>query len=198
MAPAPTAPNVVVLAGPNGAVKTTAAPALLRGALGVNVFVNADVIAQGLAAFAVDEAALAAGRVMVARLHELGRARESFAFETTLASRSFAPWLRGLVADGYALHLVYLWLPTPELAIARVADRARLGGHLVPPGVVRRRYYAGLRNFGLLYQPIATTWRVYNGAVSPGPRLVAEGQAMSVQVRDPRLWAEIESSLRHA
>ena len=85
-------PSVVILAGPNGAGKSTAAPELLQGELSVNEFVNADVIARGLSAFDPDRAAIAAGRVMLARLDELAHQRESFAFETTLASRSFAPW----------------------------------------------------------------------------------------------------------
>lgn len=121
-------PSVVVLAGPNGAGKSTAAPALLHGRLAVEQFVNADEIARGLAGFAPETAAIPAGRIMVARLKELARTRANFAFETTLASRSFAPWLASLVAGGYRFHLVFLWLPSADLAVARVADRVRLGG----------------------------------------------------------------------
>src|SRR5438067_1153061 len=94
-------PNVVILAGPNGAGKSTAAPALLKGALRVSEFVNADVIARGLSAFEPERAAIAAGRIMLARLDDLAKQRASFAFQTTLASRSFAPWLRRLTASGY-------------------------------------------------------------------------------------------------
>ena len=110
-------PSVVILAGPNGAGKSTAAPELLQGELSVREFVNADVIARGLSAFDPDGAAIAAGRVMLARLDELAHQRQSFAFETTLASRSFAPWLRDLRASGYAVHLFFLWLSSPELAV---------------------------------------------------------------------------------
>ena len=101
-------PSVVVLAGPNGAGKSTAAPALLQGALGVTEFVNADAIARGLSAFDAERAALPAGRVMLRRLRDLARQRVSFAFETTLASRSFAPWLAELKRDGYSIHIVFL------------------------------------------------------------------------------------------
>jgi len=118
-------PSVVILAGPNGAGKSTAAPELLQEELAVSEFVNADVIARGLSAFDPDRAAMAAGRVMLARLNELARQRESFAFETTLASRSFAPWLRDLRASGYAVHLLFLWLSSPELAVARRPSRSR-------------------------------------------------------------------------
>lgn len=106
-------PIVVVLAGPNGAGKSTTAPALLLGTLGVPEFVNADVIAGGLSAFNTEGAAIAAGRVMLARLKTLATQRVSFAFETTLASRSFAPWLSGLKQSGYAVHILFLWLTNP-------------------------------------------------------------------------------------
>jgi predicted ABC-type ATPase len=163
-------PSVVLLAGPNGAGKTTAAPALLRGTLGVVEFVNADVIAQGLAGFDPEHAALPAGRVMLQRIHELARQRVSFAFEATLAGRSFAPWLADLVRTGYHFHLVFLWLPSADLAVARVADRARLGGHNIPEATVRRRYAAGLRNFFGLYQPISTTWGMHDNSEPAGTK----------------------------
>jgi predicted ABC-type ATPase len=100
--------TVIVLGGANGAGKSTAAPALLRGKLAVTHFVNADTIAQGLAAFAPESAAIEAGRIMLARIRELAASRATFAFETTLASRSLAPWLRDLLASGYRVHLVFL------------------------------------------------------------------------------------------
>jgi predicted ABC-type ATPase len=90
---------------------------------------------------------------MLTRIHELARQRVSFAFETTLASRSFAPWLVELAQTGYRFRLVFLWLPSADFAVDRVADRVRLGGHSVPEQTVRRRYAAGLRNFFGLYQP---------------------------------------------
>jgi len=117
----PSMPKVVVIAGPNGAGKSTAAPGVLRNALQVTEFVNADTIAAGLSAFSPDAVALAAGRIMLERVREL--AREGRDFETTLASRSFAPWLRALQGgSGYTFHLVYLWLPTVDLSIATVAE----------------------------------------------------------------------------
>lgn len=184
-------PSVVILAGPNGAGKSTAAPALLQGALAVNEFVNADVIARGLSAFDPDSAAIAAGRVMLTRLHELAEQQTSFAFETTLASRTFAPWLRDLRASGYDVHLFFLWLSSADLAIARVADRVRNGGHHVPDEVVRRRYSAGIRNFFHLYQPISTNWALYNSS-GPQPTLVAEGLASQpLGVYDTGVWAII-------
>jgi predicted ABC-type ATPase len=181
----------VVLAGPNGAGKSTTAPSLLRGALGVTEFVNADVIARGLSGFQPEGAALAAGRVMLARLRDLARRRESFAFETTMASRLLARWLAGLIAKGYRFHLVFLWLPSADMAVARVAERVRMGGHGVPDETVRRRYDVGLRNFLRLYRPLAESWRVYDNSESPA-RLIALGKGRAVtRVLDRNTWALI-------
>ncbi|MGO9111127.1 MAG: AAA family ATPase [Thermoguttaceae bacterium] len=152
-------PAVIVLAGPNGSGKTTAAPKLLPDVLGVIEFVNADTIAQGLAAFGPELVALEAGAIMLSRLRDLAKEKRNFAFETTLAGRSLAPWLARLIDDGYEFHLVYLWLPSADLAVARVADRVRMGGHHVPEETIRRRYRAGLRNFFRLYMQLATLWR---------------------------------------
>ena len=170
-------PVVVVLAGPNGAGKTTTSRRVLQGALEVEEFVNADTIAAGLSAFNPEAAAMAAGRIMLARLQELAERRASFAFETTLASRSFAPWLRQRRAEGYRFHLIFLSLPGPELAIARVRERVRRGGHHVPDEVVRRRYAGGLRNFFTLYRPIADGWRLYDNSDRRLRRLVARRRA---------------------
>ena len=123
-------PSVIILAGPNGAGKSTAASSLLQGTLGVDEFVNADDIARELSPGDVDRVAIAAGRVMLTRLRQLAGKRVSFAFETTLASRSFAPWIEDLRRDGYSVHILFLWLPSAEFAIERVAHRR---AQLLPP-----------------------------------------------------------------
>jgi predicted ABC-type ATPase len=168
-------PTIVVIAGPNGAGKSTTAPRLLRGPLAVSEFVNADVIAQGLSAFRPESVAMAAGRAMLLRLRELAKGRSSFAFETTLASRTFAPWLKRLQADGYLVHLLFLALQSADLAVARVAERVRKGGHDVPEAVIRRRYQLGLENLGTLYQPFVDSWQVLDNGDIAGPRLLAKG-----------------------
>lgn len=106
-------------------------------------------------------------------------------------SRSFAPWLRLGLADGYAVHLVFLWLASPELALARVARRVELGGHSVPDNVVRRRYAAGLRNFFTLYRSIATSWRVYDNSDLRHPRLIAMGEGDTTHIAQADVWARI-------
>jgi predicted ABC-type ATPase len=184
--------HVVVLAGPNGAGKTTAAPRLLRDRLRVRQFVNADTLALGLSGFDAESAAIAAGRIMLQRLHELAAEHGGFAFETTLASRSFAPWLKSLVDSAYAIHLVFLWLPSADAAVNRVAQRVRLGGHDVPEATIRRRYVAGLRNFFTLYRPIATTWRMYDNSRESGLRFIAAGkESRTTRVSAKELWKQL-------
>lgn len=113
-------PYIVVIGGPNGAGKTTIARAVVEQTFGVSEFVNADTIAAGLSAFSPESVAFTAGRVMLTRLKELAAAGETFSFESTLASRTFAPWLREQRARGCDVHLVYIALRSPRLAMARV------------------------------------------------------------------------------
>ena len=182
-------PSVVVLGGPNGSGKSTVAPRLLRGSLKVDEFVNADTLAQGLSAFRPEDVAIEAGRITLARLDTLASQRRSFAFESTLASQSLARRLVRLRGDGYTVHVVYLWLPHVELAIARVSERVRSGGHDVPVDVVRRRYERGRRNFFTLYRGLADQWRVYDASSVDGPQLVAAGgTGGQTRIRLPRVW----------
>jgi len=191
-------PNLVVLAGPNGAGKSTAALVLLRGALHVDEFVNADTIARGLSAFNPESAALEAGRTMLKRLDELAAARANFAFETTLASRSFAPKLERWIAIGYRFHLIFLWLPNADLAVERVASRVRDGGHSVSEEIIRRRYRAGLRNFFELYKPLAFSWSLLDNSTKNAMSLVANGgQTIETAIALPAVWTSIESEYGH-
>ena len=184
-------PHVVVLAGPNGAGKSTTAPALLQGQLGVTEFVNADTLAQGLSAFSPEGAAIEAGRIMVRRLRQLAAQQQDFAFETTLASRTFTPRITEWLQTGYAIHLLFLWLPTPAFAVARVQERVRVGGHAVPAATIRRRYRRGLVNFFALYQPVVTTWRFYDNS-GTRPRLIAQGKKRGRRrIMDRALWTRI-------
>jgi predicted ABC-type ATPase len=175
-------PSVIVLAGPNGAGKTTAARTLLAETLQLMTFVNADVIAQGLAGFDPDSAAIEAGRIMLERLHALAEQRADFAFETTLAGRTLAGWLDGLRQSGYVAHLVYFWLASADLAVARVADRVRMGGHHVPETTIRRRYPRSLQNFFRLYRSVVSYWKVYDSSVTIVPQLVAQGDAQGNEI----------------
>lgn len=169
------APHIIILAGPNGAGKSTSAPVLLRDTFAVDEFVNADSIAQGLSAFRPESVALEAGRIMLKRLQELAGKRADFAFETTLASRTFAPWLKQLAATGYKSHLMFLTLPNADAAIARVASRVSLGGHNVPASDIRRRFAAGLKNLFSLYMPVVSSWQIFDNSYPDRPVKIAEG-----------------------
>jgi predicted ABC-type ATPase len=180
-----------MIAGPNGAGKSTTAPDLLRHALRVQEFVNADPIAAGLSGLHPERAALAAGRVMLARLKTLAQLRADFAFETTLASRTFAPWLDELRASGYRAHLAFLSLSSIELALERVAERVRLGGHDVPPDVVRRRFTAGLRNVFSIYRQRVDSWQMYDNS-GLTHRLIASGRSDgTVIVEAQASWTDL-------
>ena len=168
---------------------------LLRDTFGLLEFVNADTISAGLSAFNAEAVALEAGRVMLTRLRELANNKQSFAFESTLATRSYASWLSRLKRAGYEFHLLFLWLSTPELAIQRVSDRVRRGGHSVSENTVRRRYSRGLNNLFELYSPLADTWAVYDNSANASPLLVASGeQQRNPNVIRPDIWRAVEES----
>lgn len=185
-------PQLFVLAGPNGAGKSTVAPFLLRDEYRITDFVNADVIARGLSGFSPESAAIEAGRIMLERLHALGDSGESFAFETTLASRSLAPWIAKLRESGYFFRLNYVWVPSAETSVARVAHRVRLGGHNVPESDIRRRFKRSICNFFELYQPIADEWIVWDNSELGRPRRICYGDAVTrMCVLNDKIWATI-------
>jgi predicted ABC-type ATPase len=182
------APRCIVLGGINGAGKTTSARSILAETLRVLPFVNADVIAQGLAGFDPDSANIAAGRIMLGRLHELAAQRTDFAFETTMSGVSTAHWLGTLRDSGYTIDLHYFWLRSPDLAVARVAHRVSRGGHNVPEGTIRRRYRQSIQNFFQLYRPVSSTWHVYDNSVMTSPQEVAYGDSGNETVIEQAAW----------
>lgn len=184
----------MILGGPNGAGKTTAAQVVLPKHLDVREFVNADEIARGLSPFNPGGAALAAGRLMIERIRSFIRDRQSFAFETTCSGRSYVGLLRRCKAEGWRITLVYLWLPSVEAALDRVARRVREGGHDIPDDVVRRRYWAGLANMRGLYLPLADLAFAYDNS-DEGRALIAERTPEdSLVIHDARRWALIEGA----
>lgn len=186
--------DVIVLGGPNGAGKSTTASRLLPGVLGIREFVNADEIALGLSPFNPEGSETAAGRLMIGRIRALARAGESFGFETTCAGRGHVRLLRACRDAGYRVILVFLWLPSPEAALARIARRVREGGHGIPDEVVVRRYVTGLRNMRHLYLPLAEIALIYDNSDGRGT-LIAERQlGAEFHVRDPVRWNLIEEA----
>jgi predicted ABC-type ATPase len=180
-------PQVAVLGGINGAGKTTASQRILREALRIPVFTNADAIARGLNAFDPESEAMKAGRIMLEHMRAMVAARRSFAFETTLAARTYARWLGEMKRGGYAVHLFYYWLESADMAISRVADRVKSGGHYVPDDTIRRRYSRSVRNFLELYRPLVTTWQVFDNSRG-GSRLIAFHNGYFDTVIDDARW----------
>jgi predicted ABC-type ATPase len=188
-------PSIIILAGINGAGKTTASRSVLANKLKVMTFVNADVIAQGLSGFDPDAAAVRAGEIMLEQLHDLAAQRATFAFETTLAGRTQATWLDGLRHAGYYTHLHYFWVNSPDLAIARVAARVKKGGHNIPEPTIRRRYSRSIDNLFKLYIPVVTDWKVWDNSVTGDPELIAKGKREQPEVVvDSARWALIRGS----
>ena len=156
--------KIIIIAGPNGAGKTTFARSFLPVEAHLPRFINADLIAAGLAPFAPDTAAIKAARLMLEEIGQCARNGESFAFETTLSGLSYLRHITAWRAQGYRVSLFFLTLPNAETAIARVAERVRQGGHNIPEPVVRRRFAAGWENFRLHYKQAVDDWVLYDNA----------------------------------
>jgi predicted ABC-type ATPase len=190
-------PRVAIVAGINGAGKTTASQRVLRDVLKMPCFVNADAIARGLNGFNPEGEAAKAGRIMLEHLHELAARWEDFSFETTMAGRAYAGRLGGLKATGYEILLYYFWLDSPETSIRRVALRVSSGGHHIPEATIRQRYAKSVGNFFDLYRPLCDEWRVYDNS-DDYTRFVAFGDEESETVLDPLTWDLVERSAGRA
>ena len=167
-------PNLYIIAGCNGAGKTTASYTVLPEMLNCREFVNADSIAAGLSPFNPDSVAIEAGRIMLARIEVLMQNGEDFAIETTLATRSYVDLIKKGRVMGYKTTLVYFWLSSPEEARQRVATRVSKGGHDIPDEVIKRRYYRGIYNLINLYITVCDLWLVFNNT-SGTPEYIIEG-----------------------
>lgn len=179
-------PQAVIIAGPNGSGKSTCSVALLTQFV---EFVNADLIAQEITGHTRAGADIGAGRLFLEQIERLARQRRDFAIETTLATRSLADRIVQWRRDGYRVHLVFLCLPSADLAVQRVAFRVRSGGHSVPESTIRRRFTAGLRNLFRIYIPIVDTWRVYDNSLGADPVLIASGvKDGPVKIAEPDAW----------
>lgn len=159
--------TLYIIAGCNGAGKTTAAYTILPDIWQCQEFVNADEIARGLSPFNPESVAIQAGRLMLERIEILLEQGVSFAIETTLATRSYVQLVRKAQAKGYCVQLLFFWLNSPEVAIQRVARRVAEGGHDIPKEVIKRRYYAGIRNFFDLYKDIVDSWMAVDNGHNP-------------------------------
>ena len=190
-------PRVIVFAGPNGAGKSTHADAILAK-LGIETFVNADYIARGLSGRNTDAVAFEAGRIMLKRLKDLAAAKRDFAFESTLSSRSFAPFLRQLKAQGYEVAIYYFSLASSSLAVRRVKLRVAMGGHDVPEDTIRRRFTRSLHNFSTLYMPLADQWVVFDNTVAMKATLVATLKGDNLEIKESKLWLKLQKLIKTA
>ena len=169
------AKTILIIAGPNGAGKTTFAREYLLNVADYTTFVNADLIAAGLNPMQPEQEAIAAGRMMLEMIGRYVREGRSFAFETTLSGRTYASMIPRWREQGYRVNLVFLSLPSPEVAIERVRQRVQDGGHNIPEDVIRRRFDAGRRNFETIYQPLVNQWALYDSS-GGATTLLAEGE----------------------
>lgn len=184
-------PSLYIIGGANGSGKTTVSLSLLPNFLEVFEYVNADAIAIGLSPFNPESMAIQAGRLMLERLRNLAEVGADFAFETTLAARTFVPFLQECKTKGYIINLIYFWLQNPDLAVARVARRVASGGHSIPEDVIRRRYERGRKNLISLYLPLCDSWIVYDNS-EPTDRLVAEcSMGFDPIIYEPEIWHQI-------
>ncbi|MFA6091646.1 MAG: zeta toxin family protein [Elusimicrobiota bacterium] len=190
-------PELHVIAGPNGAGKTTFAREFLPHFVKCPEFLNADLIAGGLSPFSASAAAIEAGRIMLRRIDEMAENRHTFAFETTLSGRGYLSLFRRLQAKGYRIRLYYLWVPSVQLAIQRVRDRVRQGGHSVPETDIRRRFDRGLRNLFAEYMPLLNTWALLDNS-ERHPRMIAYAERNNIQVLDGALFENIQKGLRRS
>lgn len=188
------APEVILFGGCNGAGKTTLALQLLGEGLNVYEFVNADEIARGLNPLNPAGQSVLASRLAIQRVNALVAANQSFAFESTLAGGWQAKVLKTCQARGYITRLIFVWLPSPAMAKARVHYRVTQGGHDIPEDIIERRYDAGLANLCQVYLPLVDHALVFNGAelnATPQQKLIARKENGHIHVSNPQHWRQI-------
>jgi predicted ABC-type ATPase len=179
--------HVYVIAGPNGAGKTTFAWKFLPNYADCRIFINADLIAEGVSPFTPQAAAFRAGRLMLEEIELHANRGEDFGFETTLSGLTNLELIRHLRQRGYEVHIFFLWLPTVDLAMSRIQDRVSKGGHDVPEPVVRRRFDRSIQNFFVRYRPIASSWLlVDNSGATPEP--IAGHERSGLRIINARLY----------
>lgn len=176
--------NLYIIAGCNGAGKTTASFTVLPEMLKCREFVNADEIAAGISPFNPEGVAIQAGRLMIDRIIQLLKDGETFAFETTLATRSYVKLIQQAKKRGYFVTLLFFSLSTPEQAQRRVAQRVSMGGHNIPSDVIVRRYEAGLQNLFQLYMPVCDYWTLYDNSNCPAIRIASGFGSEKIEILD--------------
>ncbi|UCS92414.1 zeta toxin family protein [Echinicola marina] len=183
--------KLYIIAGCNGAGKTTASYTILPEILDCKEYVNADEIAKGLSPFRPEKASIQAGKLMLTRIKSLIGEGESFAFETTLSTRSYTKLIKEAKEKGFEVYLLFFWLHSPQLAVERVRVRVLEGGHNIPYNVILRRYDNGLKNFFNLYLPIVDQWFLINNSGEPY-EIIAENPEGKLNVYDSEIWNNLK------
>jgi predicted ABC-type ATPase len=188
--------NVYIIAGPNGAGKTTFAKKFLPQYAKCPNFINADLIAQGLAPFSPSSAAIQAGKLVLGQIRDFSDRGVDFSFETTLSGKTYQALIGGLQEKGYKVHIYFLWIPTSGLAISRIQDRVAEGGHNIPKQDARRRFTRSIKNFLSLYMPLADSWMLFNNADTP-PELIAKWEKghSGIIVHNEKLFGKIKKAV---
>lgn len=179
--------NIYIIAGCNGAGKTTASFTILPEILDCKEFVNADEIAKGLSPFQPEKVAFEAGRIMLERIETLLKSNKNFAFETTLSTKTYKQKLLQAKKNGFKVKLLFFWLPTIEMAINRVAIRVSEGGHHIPSEIIERRYSRGIENLFKIYIPLCDDWAVFDNS-NEKPELIAEGKYLETMIVKKDSW----------
>lgn len=183
-------PEIIVVGGPNGAGKTTTAARILPHGLYEGQFLNADFMARAISPHDPASAAIEAGRMMLGRMRQFREEHKSFSLESTLASLGIARFLSEAKADGYIVRLGYVSVPSPDLAVHRVAQRVLRGGHDIPEPVIRRRYWRSLVNFERLYRPLCDAWTLYDHRTEHLIPVASQRRTQSETIHDLNLWRE--------
>lgn len=186
--------KIFMISGPNGAGKTTTAMSFIASEM-IDEFINADEIARGLAPLHPESMALTASKLLVNRLKELLKAKKSFAFETTAAGTNYIKHLKQAQNAGYEIHLLFLWLPSPDLAIQRVVNRVKQGGHNIPEETIRRRYFSGLKNLVKHYLPLANLALILDNSIAGSNKVIVRKYIdPELKIEEPNIWKEIQEA----
>ena len=188
--------TLYIIAGCNGAGKTTASMLLLPEILDCQEFVNADEIAKGISPFHPEEVAIQAGKLMLERINVLVEGEKSFAIETTLSTKSYRLLVDKAHQKGFKVQLVFFWLPNPIQAVERVAVRVREGGHDIPQDVILRRYSSGIYNLFNIYMNIVDSWIVVENYNTPRTIIADGGINSTLNVYSEELFLKLKSYVR--
>ncbi len=186
-------PTLYIIAGCNGAGKTTASFSLLPSILNCDIFINADEIAREIAPGEVEKVAFEAGRQMIEQINARIRERETFAFETTLSARSYRETILFAQALGYHVTLLFFWLESVEMAIDRVARRVKEGGHNIETEVIRRRYNRGIKNLFEIYIPLVSETMIYNNSFGIPELVVSKSLGRKFEIKNFEIWEKLKS-----